>query len=179
MNGTRLADTRYINVNHLINHQEVYMLYQKNFFPFIIAASVAMLSGCSDGSDVLTPGNNGSTGVELQKAAGTEIPTEDILLEGALTATAADPLASGTARWESRPDRITFTCEVEDVTTSGSHEVRVNGVVVGFVNVVAGLGDLNMDSRNGDSVPTMNAGDRVQVRNPSGRTILRGRLAAI
>jgi hypothetical protein len=113
----------------------------------------------------------------LSKAA-TTLPasgTEEARLEAELRATQSDPLASGTAKWEIRPDRVKFSTEVEDVTTSGNHEVRVNGAVIGSVNVVAGFGDLNLDSRDGDTVPTMNAGDLVQVRNPSGRVILRGR----
>jgi len=155
------------------------MIQQGNFIAKTLMLAALFVSGCEQGSDPLVSNVDGTGTTGLQKAADSGIPTEDVRLEARLTATAADPLASGTARWETRPDRITFTCEAEDVTTSGNHEVRVNGVTVGFVNVVAGLGDLNMDSRIGDVIPAMNAGDRVQVRNPSGRVILRGTLALI
>ena len=145
----------------------------------LVALSLS-LAACDSNNQTGPVGTDESISGSLQKTSETtalEGDAADTRLVASLRATAADPLASGTARWESRPDRVTFTCEVEDVTTTGSHEVRVNGVSVGFVNVVAGLGDLNMDSRNGDIIPTMNAGDRVQVRNPSGRVILKGILA--
>jgi hypothetical protein len=143
----------------------------------LVLFSLALVA-CDTSNEATPVASDQFESTTTQKTGGTSpVLLADVRLEGRLTATAADPLASGTAKWESRPDRITFSCEVEDVTTTGDHEVRVNGVTVGFVNVVAGFGDLNMDSRNGDAVPTMNAGDRVQVRNPSGRVILRGTLA--
>jgi len=146
----------------------------KNLSMVFGLVAALFVSACDQTETPVTTSDDQQTSATQTKSGITSI--EDVRLEAGLAATVADPLASGTARWESLTDRVTFTCEVEDVTTSGNHEVRVNGVVVGFVNVVAGFGDLNMDSRDGDSIPTMNVGDRVQVRNPSGRVILRGRL---
>jgi hypothetical protein len=143
---------------------------------------VASMSACDSTGDLSAVSADQSVSPAATKSnQGTPIPVEggETRITAPLIATAADPLASGTARWEIRPDRVTFTCEVEDVTTSGSHEVRVNGVTIGSVNVVAGLGDLNLDSRNGDSIPSMNTGDRIQVFNPTGRVILRGRFALV
>lgn len=146
---------------------------------FVMRAALALsISACDSGSDAIPVASDQSISGTIAKssdAAQSPIEAADVIITASLAATTVDPLASGTARWESRPDRITFTCEVEDVTTSGSHEVRVNGVTVGCVNVAAGLGDLDIDSRNGDSIPTMNVGDRVQVLNQSGRVTLRGR----
>ena len=135
-------------------------------------AAGLFVSGCDQTTDPVSTTTNEQAVPQTLKGGS----TEDILLIAPLTGTRQDPLASGTAKWNSRPDRVTFTCEVEDVTTSGDHEVLVNGVSIGFVNVVAGLGDLNLDSRRGDVIPTMVAGQRVQVRIPGGRAILKGTL---
>lgn len=146
---------------------------------FVMSVALALsISACDSSNDAIPVAADQLASETIAKNSdGAQSPIEaaDVRIIASLNATAADPLASGTARWESRPDRVTFTCEVEDVTTLGSHKVRVNGVTIGSVNVVAGLGDLDMDSRNGDTIPTMNIGDRFQVFNPSGRVILRGR----
>jgi hypothetical protein len=155
------------------------MVTTRIFSAFAALVALAMtLASCDGGNQTSPVGTDASTSTSFDMTTTTASAkgsdAADTRLQAPLAATAADPLASGTARWESRPDRVTFTCEVEDVTTTGSHQVLVNGVLVGTVNVVAGFGDLNMDSRDGDIIPTMNVGDRVQVRNPSGRVILKG-----
>jgi hypothetical protein len=108
----------------------------------------------------------------------------DVKVEVRLTNTGVDPLASGKAKGEQRPDRVRFGVEVEDVSTNGGHEVRVtrNGTPVAdseglAVSVDAlGFGDLNLDSRDGNTVPVVAAGDLVEVLNPSGQVILSGTL---
>ena len=150
-----------------------------NSFAALIAMGMT-LAACDGGNQTSPVGADASASASLQLTTATTAAkggdAAEIRLQAPLAATRVDQLASGTARWESRPDRVTFTCEVEDITTTGSHQVLVNGVLVGSVSVVAGLGDLNMDSRDGDTIPTMNVGDRVQVKNPSGVVILKGTL---
>ena len=97
-------------------------------------------------------------------------------LEVNLTSTSADPLASGKAKFEERSDRTRFSTEAEDVTASGPLTVKVNGSMVGSMNVVAGVGDLNLDTRDGQSVPAMNVGDTVEVFDAAGVLILSGTL---
>ncbi|MBM3942109.1 MAG: hypothetical protein FJ316_04135 [SAR202 cluster bacterium] len=97
-------------------------------------------------------------------------------LEARLAATSADPLASGKASFEQRPDRVRFSTQVEDVATAGPLSVKVNGSAIGTINLGAGLGDLNLDSRRGQTVPVMNAGDTVQVYNAANVLILSGTL---
>ena len=155
------------------------MITTGTFNSFAALVAVAMtLASCDGGNQTSPAGTDASASTSLQMttitASAKGSDAADTRLQAPLAATAADPLASGTARWEIRPDRVTFTCEVEDVTTTGSHQVLVNGVLVGTVNVVAGFGDLKMDSRDGDTIPTMNVGDRVQVKNSGGKVILKG-----
>lgn len=96
-------------------------------------------------------------------------------LEARLTATAAEPLASGKARFEMRGNRIRFTTQVEDVRTATAVQVRVNNVVVGQVAIAFGGADLNLDSQLGHVVPILRAGDIVTVYNmTTGEVILGG-----
>ena len=98
-------------------------------------------------------------------------------LEARLTSTSADPLASGKAKFEQRSDRTRFSAEVEDISTDGTgFTVTVNGSTVGTLNVVGGIGDLNLDTRDGQTVPDMSAGDTVEVTGPDGTLILTGTL---
>ena len=105
-------------------------------------------------------------------------------LEVRFDSTEADPLASGKMKWEQRlnddltVERQRISVEVEDVSTSGLHEVRVNGVPVFSVDVNAlGEGDLDLDNRDGDTVIVAAIGDLVEVLNPDGAVILTGVLA--
>jgi outer membrane biogenesis lipoprotein LolB len=95
-------------------------------------------------------------------------------LEAALVGTSSTPAASGKARWEQRSDRTRFKLEVENTTTSGQHVVKVNGAAVTTVSVNGGKGEIELDSRHGDIIPTMQAGDRVAVFSPEGDVIAEG-----
>ena len=114
--------------------------------------------------------------------------TSQTKLIAELTATDADPLASGKAKWEERFDgavleRRRTSTEVEDVATTGDHMVRVTrgnppvAVATMTVSVDAlGFGDLNLDSRDGDTVEVLAEGDLVEVLNPASDVILTGTL---
>jgi hypothetical protein len=62
------------------------------------------------------------------------------------------------------------------VPTSGLHEVKVNGASVTSVNVVGGRGEVELDSRHGDTIPMIHVGDLVEVFNPASRLVASGRL---
>ena len=89
-----------------------------------------------------------------------------------LTSTAADPLASGSAKFEMRPDRIRFSTEVEDVASVSNIRVVAAGNDMGTLPIVAGFADLNLDSRDGDTVPVLSVGDLVQVFNTNGNVLI-------
>jgi len=95
-----------------------------------------------------------------------------------LTATNADPLASGKTKWEERfnnaeLERRRTSTEVEDVSTTGDHVVRVTrgnpAVEIATMTVsvdALGFGDLNLDTRDGDTVVILEEGDSVEVWTP-------------
>lgn len=143
----------------------------------VLAIAVSMLViGCSESSPVTAPVGDISA-IALPTApqdADVATSSRGSLLNGALLSTSADPLASGNAKWERRADRMKFSAEVEDVRTSGAHEVRINGKRAGDVRVAGGIGDLNLDTRSGHRVPEMRSGDLVEVFNPAGLLILKG-----
>jgi len=97
--------------------------------------------------------------------------TDQTKLIAELTATNADPLASGKTKWEERfngavLERRRTSTEVEDVSTTGDHEVRVtrSGSPVATMTVsvdALGFGDLDLDSRDGDTVEVFAVGDLV------------------
>jgi len=94
---------------------------------------------------------------------------------------AGPTLASGKARFEMRNDRVLFTTEVEDVEQAdGTGSVRVlNGateVLSAPLAIAGGFADLNLDTRLGDTVPSMAAGFSVEVRDGNGALILTGTL---
>ena len=114
---------------------------------------------------------------------GTNLPVfagdDETKLETRLISTSeGEPLASGKAKFEMRPDRIRLSVEVEDVFATEEVEVFVNGASIGTVAIdAAGGADINLDSRDGDTVPILEAGDLVEVRATSdGALILSGML---
>ncbi len=145
---------------------------------FAVALLVSIfVVGCADNS--ASPVDASQTGQPaLNQAVVIVANVASTRLEGRLVATSASPKASGTAKWELRGSRVKFSTEVEDVNTSGKHDVRVNGTTIDYVNVINGFGDLNLDSTLGHNVPSFKSGDRVEVFNPSGKVILSGTLRA-
>ncbi len=162
-----------------------------NTFSIRSVASLALLfgailfAGCQEsvvGPDSLDGANGSDALLTIESAPAAASLGGDVILEANLSSTQADPLASGTARWEMRADgRLKFSTEVEDVSIDGNGRVIVtragSGVVLrGTINIAGGLGDFNIDTDNGQSVPVMQSGDRVTVRNAERQLILRGRL---
>lgn len=135
-----------------------------------------ILIGCSQNetSSPVASGGFDDTTVLSRHAPSDAI---QIRLLAKLSGSKESPLTSGSAKWEKRPRRLKFSVEVEDVKTSGKHEVLVDGITVGTVMVKDGIGDLNLDTEFGHRVPQMKAGQRVQVLNPSGIVILKGILS--
>ncbi|MFQ5804251.1 MAG: hypothetical protein ACE5JQ_15280 [Candidatus Methylomirabilales bacterium] len=122
--------------------------------------------------------------VVLTLAAGTISPAwaQEVRLEAELIATNADPLASGKAKFESRADRTRFSTEAQDVSTDRMGLVTVTRPGVGIIQsnnitIAGGVGDLNLDTRDGDIVVAMQTGDTVQVFDSAGNLILTGTLA--
>ncbi len=101
-------------------------------------------------------------------------------LETRLTSTAeGEQLASGKAKFEMRSNRIRLSVEIEDFVATEAVEVFANGASIGMAAIdAAGGADINLDSRDGDSVPILEAGDLIEVRATSdGALILSGTLA--
>jgi len=95
-------------------------------------------------------------------------------LEGRLSGSIAEPLASGKAKFEKRAKRIRFSVQAEDLMFASSISVSVNGVTVGTAAVKLGFADLNL---NGSSIPAMQAGDTVKVFDETGTLVLSGTLS--
>lgn len=97
----------------------------------------------------------------------------------------ADPLASGKAKSEQRPDRTRFAVEVEDMATTGAHSVKISRAGVEItdspvtLNVDAlGFGELELNTQDGAlNVPEAVTGDLVEVFSPDSQLILSGTLA--
>lgn len=103
-----------------------------------------------------------------------------IKLQGTLTATAAEPLASGKATFERRGSRLKFSTEVEDLAHTSKIRVAVNGKTVGTAPVVLGAADLNLDTLLGHTVPSLSAGATVRVYNAAtGALLLSGQLRLV
>ncbi len=113
-------------------------------------------------------------GIQLSTFAG----GNETRLQARLTATAErEALASGKAKFEMRSDRIRLSVEIQDVAVAGQVEVFVDGTSIGVAAIIAGGADINLDIRDGDSVPMLGAGALVQVRDTSdGALILSGLL---
>jgi hypothetical protein len=95
-----------------------------------------------------------------------------VRLETDLTPTAAAPDAEGHARFESRPDRARFRVEVEDVSVTDAVDVLVNGNLIGVITLDNGFGELELNSKDGDTVPLLQAGDEVDIVDDADGTTL-------
>ncbi len=95
-----------------------------------------------------------------------------------LKATDNEPLASGKAIFRDRDLglRRKLNVEVQDVISATSVNVIVDGETVGSITLVAGTGELELDTNDGDTVPFVFAGTLVKIKNVSnGDVLLKGR----
>jgi len=95
-----------------------------------------------------------------------------------LRAKASDPLASGKAVYREKDFglRRTLKVEVEDVSSATSADVFVDDVNVGTINFLLGAGELEIDTKDGDTVPVLVFGSVVKVRAESdNHMIMRGK----
>ncbi len=116
---------------------------------------------------------------------------DEVRFRALLMASMVDPLSSGHADFDQRPDRTRFRVDVDNITEPGIGTVvvtrntgipsqetilQVHIAIVGDPLQGTAFGNLSLDSRLGDSVPVMMIGDTVNVLNASGALILRGTL---
>ncbi len=132
-----------------------------------------LVTGCSD-SDAVSPLATDTLSSTITQAAS---PVASIRLLAKLEATKKDPLASGKAKWEKQSARIKFSVEAEDLKHNGKHRILVDGNEVGLLYVKDGIGDLNLDTALGHSIPAMKRGQLVEVFNPSNELVLKGTLS--
>jgi len=94
-----------------------------------------------------------------------------------LTGSAGFPNAKGTAKYRDRNGEQDFQVEVENVRSLAGKRlfVFVDGKQVGKMRISQlGTGRLNLNSGNGDTVPTIHAGSSVEVRTRSGALVVSG-----
>ena len=116
---------------------------------------------------------------------------DQIRLRAFLSTPVADPLGLNNAEFRERPDRMLFSTEVHNVAELGTGRVIVTRgldtisaavILEGPIEIVidplrgTGVGHFDIDSRLGDSVPVMMAGDTVEVLNSVGQLIRTGTL---
>jgi hypothetical protein len=103
-----------------------------------------------------------------------------VRLEAQLDPTPADPSAQGDARFESDSYDTELRVRVQSSTANDVVEVLINGVSVGEITLDEyGDGELDLDARNGDKVPTVKAGDVIEIVDAEdGTVLLEGTFAA-
>ena len=83
----------------------------------------------------------------------------------------------GTAKFEQRDDRTTFSIEIEDQDENSSFSIKVNGSSLGtFKTDDSGFADFNLDSRDGDAIPSITSGSIIEVIDSNGNVILSGKM---
>ncbi|MDZ4858129.1 MAG: hypothetical protein SGI88_04040 [Candidatus Hydrogenedentes bacterium] len=95
-----------------------------------------------------------------------------------LKATDNELLASGKVVYREKDlgFRRKFSLEVEDVLSTPDVEVFVDNVSFGVIPLVAGGGEMELDTRDGDSVPLIIVGSKIQIRSePDDEVLLKGR----
>ncbi|HEV3204467.1 MAG TPA: hypothetical protein VGY77_08795 [Gemmataceae bacterium] len=102
--------------------------------------------------------------IDCCNMAGIVHVTDPVVLAGSLSPTDIDPNASGDARFEMVPYRDTFSVAVAGVSSTNAVDVFINGNFVSTIAVDAdGNGALNLNTDNGDMVPTLQDGDEVEI----------------
>jgi hypothetical protein len=89
---------------------------------------------------------------------------DEVRLEAALDPTAVDPGASGLARFESRPDGSELRIDVAGISVTDAVDVFLNGRFRGTIVLDAGgAGRFELNSQDGDRVPSLQEGDEIDL----------------
>jgi hypothetical protein len=99
---------------------------------------------------------------------------QEIRFRADLMATGADPLASGHADWrlDTQNGQRRLSVEIEDVASTDRVRIIVGRRTIGFLNIVNGFGDLNLDSTQGHLIPRAGPGTPVEVRRASDNVLI-------
>ncbi|HUU47612.1 MAG TPA: plastocyanin/azurin family copper-binding protein [Nitrosopumilaceae archaeon] len=83
----------------------------------------------------------------------------------------------GKAKFEQRDDRKTFSVEIEDQKSDSTFKIKLNGTILGtFITDDSGFADFNLDSRDGDTIPHVTSGSRVEVVDSNQNVVLSGKM---
>jgi len=83
----------------------------------------------------------------------------------------------GKAKFEQRVDRITLSVEIEDQKSDSAFEIKVDGISLGtFTTDDSGFADFNLDSRDGNTIPTVTSGSMIEVIDSNGNVTLSGKM---
>lgn len=92
-----------------------------------------------------------------------------------LAATNADPFAFGEVKFARQNNFFSLQVKIERIFIYGSHSLKVNGTVIATIEVSPdGVGELCLESHNGESVPNLSKDDVVELFNSVGMLILSG-----
>jgi hypothetical protein len=116
----------------------------------------------------------------LVAASAQALADNRIRLQAQLNPTPADPSAQGDAEFRSDSYDTELMVEVRNSTAGDVVEVLLNGLSIGQIDLDQyGDGELQLDARNGDKVPTVKAGDVIEVVDAEdGTVLLEGKFAA-
>jgi hypothetical protein len=109
----------------------------------------------------------------LVAASAQALADNRIRLEAQLDPTPADPFAQGDAKFRSDSYDTQLEVQVQNSTANDVVEVLLNGVSIGEITLDQyGRGQLQLDARNGDKVPTVKAGDVIEIVDAEDGTVL-------
>ena len=109
--------------------------------------------------------------------AGAQASGSGTQLRATLHGSAAFPGADGKARFRDRGGEEELEVEVEDANRLAGTRLRAlaGGKQVGTLRINRfGIGSLNLNSDQGDTVPAVKAGTRVRVRTAGGTLVVSG-----
>ena len=103
--------------------------------------------------------------IDCCNMAGVVHVVDPVDLSGSLASQDADdPNATGQAAYEMRANRSTLSVAVASVVSTTAVDVFVNGNFLGTINLDAnGNGELDLNTDNGDMVPSLQDGDEIEV----------------
>jgi hypothetical protein len=100
-------------------------------------------------------------------ASATGAARADVHLSGTLFPFDPTRTDTGQAVYDMTPDRATLTVAVQNVFRADAVDVFVNGDFIGTIALSGsgefGSGELDLDTANGDDVPTLQEGDEIEV----------------